>query len=130
MSVPQSERKQSQYEYVTILQQIELDFLYDNADTKRRVPLLSEELCRLSMEAYNNATCVFEMTIGTIKGNSADQKKYCKKAIWSIRELAAQINILIMHRMKNNFTTQKYVDITARLLKAINLIQAHYKTLL
>lgn len=53
MSVPQSERKQSQYEYVTILQQIELDFLYDNADTKRRVPLLSEELCRLSMEAYN-----------------------------------------------------------------------------
>ena len=129
MSVPKSERRQSLQEYVVILQQVEQFFLNQNLSDKYRIPLLSEELCRLSMEAYNDATRIFEMTIGTIRGTVADKKKYCKKAIWTIRELAAQINIMVAFRMSNHYPVTGMVEITQKLLKAIELIEIQLDSL-
>ena len=66
LSVPKSERRQSDVEYIVILQKLEKFFLDFYSDEKRRIPLLSEELVRLSMEAYNNGTMYFEMCNGRI----------------------------------------------------------------
>ncbi len=123
MSVPKSERKQSQQEYVTILQQVEVYFLDQYAKDNLRIPYLSDKLCDLSIQAYNEATRIFEMTIGTVRGTVPDKKKYCKKAIWAIRELASQINILMIYKMREGRSTNELVGITRKLLKAMNLIQ-------
>ena len=121
MSVPQSERRQSQQEYVTILQQMEMYFL-DLLTQPDHIYGITEHIFRLSTEAYNNATIYFEMTIGTVRGSLADRKKYCNKTIWAVKELAAQINILIAYRMRYNKSVQELVIKTKDLVKVTNLL--------
>ena len=129
MSVPQSERKQSRVEYVVILQKTEQFFLNVCNDEKKKIPYLSEELLRLSIEAYNYATLFFEMIYGKIKGEPALKKKYCKKTIWTIRNLCAQINIFIACRMEQNKSINQLKIIIQNLVKACDLLQAELKNL-
>lgn len=129
MSVPKSERRQSNVEYIVILQQMEQFFLEANTDEKNRVPYLSDELVKLSIQSYNAATKYFETTNGIIKGTLAQRKKYCTQAMWSLRELAAQINILIAIRMNLNKSVKGLVLKTNDLLKAFELLQEQLKKL-
>ena len=123
LSVPKSERRQSDVEYIVILQKLEKFFLDFYSDEKRRIPLLSEELVRLSMEAYNNGTMYFEMCNGRIMGDLAQKKKYCKKTYWSVRELASQINILMAFQMEKNKPTKGLVIQTQDILKVCDLLR-------
>lgn len=124
MSVPQSERRQSDHEYIVILQQIEEFFIDNNESEKSRVPLLSEHLVQLSMEAYDSATMYFELCNGKVKGTLAQKKKYCKKTIYTARQLASQINILVAYRMGRNQKVKGMLLKTKDLLKVCDLLQS------
>ena len=123
MSVPQSERRQSLVEYTVILQNTEIFLLTQGMIKDWYYPLLSEKLVDISIEAYNQATKLYEMTKGTVRGNNANIKKTAKKAMWAIRELAAQLNILVMLRMEENLPVKKIIAIVEDLKKAFDLIK-------
>jgi hypothetical protein len=124
MSVPQSERRQSKCEYAVILQQVEQYFvsILGDPECKTYIPGLTEKLFELAADAYNDATLYFEMSIGTVRGDLPSLKKYCKKSIWDIRVLAAQINIYIAERMRQNKPIQGLIDTTGKLFKAQELL--------
>lgn len=130
MSIPQSERKQSRAEFAVILQKTEQYFLNLCLDDgEKKIPYLSEEMLKLSIEAYNNATLYFEMIYGGIPSDTALKKKYCKKAIWTIRNLCAQINIFIACRMDKRKPIQEQKLIIQDLIKACDLLQEELKSL-
>ena len=122
MSVPKSARRQSEVEYVVLLQKIEEFFINQNL-SENRIEKLSDELVRLSMEAYNYATMYFELCNGTVLGSLAQKKKYCKCVFWTARELASQINIMIAFRMRMNKPYKELVNKTEELLKVCNLMR-------
>lgn len=128
MSVPKSERRQSEVEYIVILQQLEEFFINQNV-SENRVPALSDELVKLSMEAYNCATMFFELCNGRIVGTIAQKKKYCKKTYYTARELASQINIMIAFRMRANKPTAGLVQKTEDILKVCELMLGHLNKL-
>ena len=128
MSVPKSERIQSQQEYIIILQMIEMD-LINAAQSKSAVPFISDELVRLAVDAYNSATMYFEVCNGIIMGGLAQKKKYCKQTYWKARQLAAQINIMIAYRMRSSKNTKGYQIHTRQLLKVCNLLEEQLKKL-
>ena len=123
MSVPKSERKQSNVEYITILQQMEIYFLELNISESGYVKGLTDELVNLSKIAYNNATMYFEMTNGIIQGTLAQKKKYCRLTFWTSRQLASQINILVTFRMKQNKSVKNLILKTNDLLKVCKMMQ-------
>lgn len=124
MSVPKSERRQSNVEYVVIIQKLEQFFITKNLDENNRIPGLSEELVRLSIEAYNYATLYYEMVNGKVAGTNSQKKKYCKNTIWTVRNLAAQINILVAFRMEQRKPVKELIQKTEEILKACKLLQA------
>ena len=124
MSVPKSERRQSNVEYVTIIQKLEQFFITKNLDENNRIPGLSDELVKLSIEAYNYATLYYEMVNGRVIGTTAHKKKYCKNTIWTVRNLAAQINILVAFRMESRKPVKELLEKTEDILKACEILQA------
>ena len=123
MAVPKSERKPSDVEYLIILQDLEFYFINQLEQEKSYIKGLTEELVRLSMEAYNNATMFFELTSGKLLGTFAERKKYCKKTYYTAREIASQINIIIKIRMTKNQNVKGLVMQTEKLLKVCELMQ-------
>ena len=123
MSVPKSERRQSDVEYIVLLQKIEEFFIAQNT-SDNRVEKLSDELVNLSMQAYNYGTMYFELCNGVILGTLAQKKKYCKCIFWTSRQLASQINIMIAFRMQMNKPCKELVKKTEELLKVCNLIRS------
>ena len=128
MSVPKSERRQSDVEYIVLLQKIEEFFINQNL-SDNRIEKLSDELVDLSMKAYNYATLYFEMCNGVILGTLAQKKKYCKCVFWTARELASQINIMITFRMHMNKPYKELINKTEELLKVCNLMRKHLTVL-
>ena len=123
MSVPKSERRQSDIEYIVLLQKIEEFFIAQNM-SDNRVEKLSDELVNLSMQAYNYGTMYFELCNGVILGTLAQKKKYCKCIFWTARQLASQINIMIAFRMRMNKPCKELVKKTEELLKVCNLMRS------
>lgn len=124
MSVPKSERRQSDFEYVVILQKMEEFFLDNLEKEKLDMPRkLAEELADLAIKSYNNATLYFELCNGKVQGDIGHKKKYCKITMWTLRELAAQINIAMVYKMRHNKNTKGLQIKTQELLTAFNLLQ-------
>lgn len=125
MSVPKSERRPSDVEYVVKAQKIEQFFINYNNDEKTRILGLTDELVKLSIDVYNNATMFFEVCLGRVMGTLADKKKYCKKTYWSFRQLAAQMNILMAFRMEDNKPIKGLLIISQEIFNSCELLRKH-----
>lgn len=123
MSVPQSERRQSNVEYIVKLQLIEQFFIEYHNNEKTRIMGLTDELVRLSIKAYNDATLYFEICNGRVLGNLSEKKKVCKRTYWDARELGSQINILVAFRMKDNKNIKGLLIKTKDLLEVCELLR-------
>ena len=129
MSVPQSERKQSNVEYIVILQDIEYFFIKKFKDKNNYIPGLSDKLLKLSMDAYDFGTMYFELCNGKMLGTLTQKKKYCKKTFYTARQVASQINMYIRVRMEEGQTVKELVLITNKLLKVCELLQEQLRIL-
>lgn len=124
MSVAKSKRKDSRVQYVVILQQAETFFIEKYAKEKDdRNSIILNELVRRSMIAYDNATKLYEMTFGNVKGSMPDKKKACKNTYWAIRELASQLNILIVLRMGESRPVSELNQLTYKLYQAAEQVR-------
>lgn len=123
MSVPKSERKPSNVEYIVKLQMIEQFFISMNNDENNRINGLNDRLVELSMNAYDYATTYFEMCNGRIEGTLAQKKKYCQLTFWEARKIASQINILIAFRLEQGKSTKGLVIKTKELLDVCNQLR-------
>lgn len=129
MSVPQSERRQSQVEYIIILQDIENFFINKFQSKEECIKGLSERLLQLSMNAYDNGTMYFELCNGKIIGSIDQKKEYCKKTFYTARQVASQTNMLIKYKMDRNKSVKELLIITQKLLKVCELLQNQLKSL-
>ena len=129
MSVPQSERRQSDVEYLTILQNLEVDFINRLESDKETHKTIMKEIVRLSIEAYNYATLLYEISLGKVMGSIGEQKKYCKKTYWTMREIASQLTVYTNIRMREGKSVKFIILKTQDLLKACNLVQDQLRKL-
>lgn len=128
MSVPKSQRRQSEVEYIVILQQLEQYFI-ECLKQDYKVPILSEKLVEKSIETYNFGTRYFELCNGKVQGTLAQKKKYCKETMWNLRELASQSNILVACRMKDNKSIKGLLENIQKMSDAFDLLQNQLRKL-
>lgn len=128
MSVPKSERRQSDIEYIVILQQIEQYFI-DCLKQDYKIPVLSEKLVEKAIDAYNYGTRFFELCNGKVSGTLAQKKKFCKETMWNLRELASQSNILVACRMKDDKPVKGLLQNIHKMSDAFDLLQNHLRKL-
>lgn len=126
MSVPKSRRKQSEVQYVVIVQRIYNRLIQFCDEQSHYVTFLSERLCENAAVAYDNCTLFFEMTRGVMRGTNSDKKKACKNAIWSIRQLASELNVYMGWRITQSKTSAEISQMSYDLKRAVDILRGQY----